>query len=268
MCLGNILEKKAKENLVKAIRTLQTFFPHMLEFKVFAQRFLRKIRGVPFERDFDAIAMFPDTPELLCLDIGGNRGFAIESILMNSKKLPIYSFEPNVHLAMKTSSRFKNNSRVKIFDIGLGDEEGEFDLFIPFYRGFMFDGLASFEPGNAEAWLRKYLYCYNHKHLVVCKRKSRIRRLDNLDLNPFFIKLDVQGYELKALKGGVRTIERAHPVLLIEGVRKGDDITVFLKDFGYDLFRYSDRDKAFIHNEAGSLNSFLMTEEKYEILAG
>jgi len=59
------------------------------------------------------------------------------------------------------------------------------------------------------------------------------RRLDELGLAPFFIKLDIQGYEYRALLGGERTIRTHEPVLLIESP---DEQTIeFLAKLGYDL---------------------------------
>jgi hypothetical protein len=43
-----------------------------------------------------------------------------------------------------------------------------------------------------------------------------VRPLDDLGLAPAFVKLDVQGWELRALAGMERTLERHRPVLMVE----------------------------------------------------
>jgi FkbM family methyltransferase len=43
-----------------------------------------------------------------------------------------------------------------------------------------------------------------------------IRRLDDLNLSPSFIKMDVQGFEYDVLLGGLETLRRCRPVMIIE----------------------------------------------------
>jgi len=65
-------------------------------------------------------------------------------------------------------------------------------------------------------------------------------RIDDLNLSACdFIQLDVEGYTLQALKGGINTINKFHPVLSVEydwverfGVSV-NDLTKFLIELGY-----------------------------------
>jgi FkbM family methyltransferase len=51
-----------------------------------------------------------------------------------------------------------------------------------------------------------------------------------------FIKLDVEGMELEALEGARKTIDRCHPILLIERIKSNDgQIRQWLGDSGYSL---------------------------------
>lgn len=55
-------------------------------------------------------------------------------------------------------------------------------------------------------------------------------RLDALDLQDVdLIKLDVEGYELEALRGAEETIDRCRPVIMIEEKYSGGDATRFLQ---------------------------------------
>ena len=249
----------------KSIRTLLTYIPHGDTTKILFQRMIYNTFRIPFDKDFNAIKLFPDIEGALYLDIGGNNGFAVDAILMNSKKCKIYSFEPNSLLFEKTKSYFKDNNRVEVYNFGLGNEEGEFDLFIPVYRGYVFHALASFKLENAQSFLKNNnLYFYNENNLEIRKFKCIIKKLDSFELNPFFIKLDVEGYELPVLLGGKKTIHNSKPILLIESVREGDEIMKFLADIGYKVYRYSNGQ--FYLDEIGDRNSFLMTDEKFRRL--
>lgn len=60
---------------------------------------------------------------------------------------------------------------------------------------------------------------------------------DRLD----YVKLDVEGYELRALRGAARTLAQHHPVLVVESGRQleryGDshgELVAFLVELGYD----------------------------------
>ncbi len=53
---------------------------------------------------------------------------------------------------------------------------------------------------------------------------------------PSVIKLDIEGTELSALRGGSRLIERFQPVLFLETCYQRPEIFSFLKNFGYQLY--------------------------------
>lgn len=78
-------------------------------------------------------------------------------------------------------------------------------------------------------------------------------QLDRCD----FIKLDLEGCELLALRGAEETIKRFHPVLMIEfhdnelGRRFGymnDDVIQFLKKHGYRQVYRSGVDRVFVYD--------------------
>lgn len=68
------------------------------------------------------------------------------------------------------------------------------------------------------------------------------------DMHVDFIKIDIEGWELRALLGGKNTIERDKPVLMLEMVdrflnRAGDNAQKmwdFLRDLGYDVYSYDE----------------------------
>lgn len=254
-----------RKTIKKSLRTLQTYIPIVNNAKVFFQRILQNTFQIPFDKDFNAIRLFPDIEDALYLDIGGNNGFAVDAILMSSKKSRIYSIEPNPLIFEKTKSYFRDNNRVELYNFGLGNEEGEFDLFIPVYRGYVFHALASIKLENAQSWLRNNnLYFYDENNLEIRKFTCIIKKLDSFKLNPFFIKIDVEGYEFPVLLGGEKTIQNLKPILLIESVSKDDEITKYLSKFGYKLYKYSHGH--FYLNEIGGRNSFLIPDEKFRMI--
>ncbi len=249
-------------DLHKLLRTVQAEFPSLLEAKFAVRSFVSRTLRRPHDRDFRALALFPDVDGAVYLDVGGNRGQSIEDILMLTARSCIWSFEPNPLLAEKMKRRFRNEPRVVVEDFGLGDEDGAFKLFVPYYKKWMYDGLASLKRAAAAEWLRERMYGYQERHLSIKDADCRIRRLDDLMLTPFFVKLDVQGYELEALMGGEKTLRRHEPILLVEAP---DHRTCsFLSSLGYRPYRFEGGQLR--AGAAGVTNTFFMTPAKAALL--
>ena len=191
----------------------------------------------PHEYDFNALKNFTPGDDQVFIDVGSNRGEAIYSMLLTSKtETPIIGFEPNGLIYKKLSARFVNEPRVKLYNSGIGNLKEELTLFVPFYRKWMFDGLSSFNYTDAAEWLKTRLWNYTEKNLTVKEIQCEIDRLDGFNLNPYFIKIDVQGFEIEVLKGAKTTIEKHLPIILIESICK--ESTAFLEEFGYQFYSY------------------------------
>lgn len=252
------------KNLKKLTRTFTTFFPFLKDLAYWTKTLLRNVFNSAVEDDFNAIDLFPDTQDALFLDIGANHGAAIDVLLKKSKNCRICSFEPNPRVFRRLRARFKSNKRVRLFNFGLGEREGTFELFVPVYRGFEFDGLGSLSSNFDDSWLSETVFFYNKEFLQLCEMNCEIKRLDDLNLEPFFMKVDVEGFELEVFQGGEATIKKARPIILMESGKKDDAIIGFLAQFGYHLYRYEKGN--FIKGERGSPNSFFITDEKYGLI--
>lgn len=246
----------------KLFRTLQTYFPYLQDTKYTLTRWRGNVLKRPFEQDFQALSLFPDLENALYLDVGANRGQSADAILMKTQHSRIHMFEPNPLLYNKLVRYLGNNNRVCIHNFGLSDSNGEFELHVPFYRGYMFDGLASFDEENARTALDNRLFGYKQQHLVIKKITCKVKRLDELQLNPFFIKMDIQGHEFHALMGGSETIRTNEPVLLIEV--PDSKITGYLHSLGYRPYAFSEG--KFIPDTNGRINTFFMTESKSRLV--
>lgn len=61
-----------------------------------------------------------------------------------------------------------------------------------------------------------------------------IRTLDSFEIdNVGFIKYDIEGYELKAVRGSEQTIKKFYPVIVVEQNRGNIDTVHLLEQWGY-----------------------------------
>lgn len=246
------------ENTKKMIRTLQTNFPLFLDAKFSAMRFYRNKLKIAFETDFNALSLFPDADGALYLDVGANRGQSTDAILLKTKNCLIQQFEPNQALCEKLTRQFSDNNDIILNRFGLGDRSEEQILYVPFYKEWMFDGLASFDEMEVRNWLENHILFFNEKNLSLRQLKCQTKTLDELNLKPFFIKLDIQGFEYRALRGAEQTLISYQPILLVE--TPSEKLINFLKNLGYEFYAFFDG--KFFPGATGGQNTFFMTEAK------
>lgn len=243
----------------RVVRTLQTHFPALVDFKYRAQHYTRDVRHRPFERDFDVLAHFRPDPEADFLDVGANRGQAVQAIRLHNGTNPITSFEPSVHTFDQLQRYTSGVPGVTLRRVGLGARAGELTLYTPSYRGYVFDGLASLVRSEAADWLASRILFYDPRKLEIHEQVVHIETLDAQGARPAFLKIDVQGAELEVLEGGRRTLERWRPVVLLEAPQADREVA-FLDELGYIAHHY---DGARLRRGAhGAVNAFFVPHDR------
>lgn len=116
-------------------------------------------------------------------------------------------FEPSraLHERLHWHVQANGLKGVRVHEVGLSDEPATLELRIP-----GFDNMASGTLGPIPER-------YGPDYHDACEART-VRGDDVLeeDARPLFIKLDVEGFELRALRGLRRTIERRRPAILME----------------------------------------------------
>ena len=255
----------ADTHMRRVIRNLQTFFPALQDARYRLKFAWMQSSGRPHEEDFEVLRRFPDEgPPRTFVDIGSNRGEAITSMrMLAADNVDIVGFEPNPLIFAKLKAYVDDCAGVTVHNCGLSDVDADHELHVPFYRGWMFDGLSSFVYSRAEDWLRTRMWGYRERNLEVKSVQCALRRLDDFQLDPYFVKIDVQGYEMEVLRGAETTLKLSKPILLIESLEAPG--REFLAGLGYDFYRYSD---GTFYRGRGSLNTFCMTAERYAEVNG
>lgn len=134
----------------------------------------------------------------LALDIGSNLGvYAYELHRLSGH---VIAFEPNPALAKFLTSI--SPPGMTVHQVALSSHDGEAELAIPLEK----------EKGHGWASVRAGFFDGPTE-----KVRVPARRLDSLALPPVsFIKIDVEGFEQEVIDGGLSTITRDLPFLLIE----------------------------------------------------
>jgi FkbM family methyltransferase len=194
------------------------------------RRFLKEGRAflVDGEREVHELPSLIE-PGTVAVDVGSHLGsytYALCRLLGADGQ--VIAIEPIPDLAgMLSRAARKLNLPVVVHNCALSSTEGQADLLVPVRRGKKAVGFASLERKNASAG---QLY------------RVPVRRLDDLcrDVNKriSFIKIDVEGHELKVLAGGTETLRRHRPNLLIEIEQRHSPAPIgqtfsFLTSMGY-----------------------------------
>jgi FkbM family methyltransferase len=242
--------------------SLGVLWPWTVDFRYAASSAMRRALNRPAEKDFQVIKFLRTRPGDIFCDIGCNRGQSIESFLMFNKSCQVIAFEPNPITFAKANLRYRDNPRVKIYNVGLSAEHSRKTLFLPKYRKTYFDELASFDREAAGKWFsERRLIGFDCRLISLAEFQCDLRTLDEYALSPVFVKIDVQGYEELVLHGAWSTIKRCKPILLIENDERSsaEMVMELVGKAGYLPYRFDG--EILRRNEIGSPNTFYMVED-------
>lgn len=135
----------------------------------------------------------------IAVDVGAHIG--TWTIDLEKKFKKVICFEPlPLHLECLREN-IKDHSKVKIFDVGLGEIDNQ-EVFIDYEEAG--------NTGTAAIMARSLTK-------PVTGRQIKLQRLDSFNIPVIdYMKVDIEGYELPFLKGATETFLRTKPVLNIE----------------------------------------------------
>jgi len=251
-------EAESMERLARELRSVQTMFPWIRAVKFGSYNFATRAFGSRIDPEIRILAALG--PCRLAIDVGGNWGQSIYALKRVVRPDMVISFEPNPELAQKLAKEFSCDPSIIVEPFALGSQPSQSDFFIPSYRGFVYDGLASLSYDKAAGWLNaKRVARFDARKLKIKEHQVPVRTLDSLNLSPDIIKIDVQGHELEVIRGAAQTLSRSRPAIVVES--PSDELIGQLDEIGLKHFGLSG-DKL-EHGYRSNVNSVFLCPDKH-----
>jgi FkbM family methyltransferase len=184
--------------------------------------------------------------DAVVVDAGAHAGQFTKLFAALAPEGKVFAFEPGSYAGaiLRRVVRWHGLAQVEVIRSGLSDREGDGELVLPIKpSGSLGFGLAHVQraPAAAESTDETKTLRRERIKLTTLDRFAEARALIRLD----FLKADVEGFEARLLTGGMATIARFRPAILLEVVgahlaRADDapgDIWRLLAPLGYRSFR-------------------------------
>ena len=164
------------------------------------------------------------------LDIGANCGYYSLKISNEIKNIEIFSFEPNVEAYSKFSNTLKKNlnlnKKIKLENFGLSDSSTKLKMQSMYKFGYAQTGGTSVVNENL-----------NNEYLTFFADFKVGDNYFKFTDEKISIKIDVEGHELKVLKGIQNIIKKNFCIIQIEIFEKNfKSVNNFLLSCGYNNF--------------------------------
>ena len=153
-------------------------------------------------------------------DVGALAGQSALSFTMVCPRASVVSFELNViyePVLRYVRHTLLSSTSFTYHLVGCRAAAAELPLMVPYVDGEPHFGDASVRPEQFEVpWVRDRLATYGRR-LTFERTTVHLRPLDEFRLRPTVCKIDVEGYELDVLRGGMdAAIAACRPIFLIE----------------------------------------------------
>lgn len=198
------MKNKAKYILHK----LLGFRNYLFVFSLYKIRTLKKDKN---EKDFFVfLNLIPENT--IVLDIGANIGIMTVHLAIAIKGVTVYSFEPmpnNINAFNRIINYFKLKN-VKLYEIALGNSEGEVEMVMPVISNVKMQGLSHVVHDSISEFNE------GEKFKVPLRMLDKMDDLMNAKKRISAIKIDVENFEFFVLEGAQKLISKNKPIVYAE----------------------------------------------------
>lgn len=196
----------------------------------------------------------------VALDVGANAGN--HTLFMSLYCSEVHAFEPYPRVArqLKRNVEINGLDKVRLHEVGLSDQDQRLPYFENADRNF---GAGSFESGHQG--LQDSAKC--DLPLVAGDAYLQGLGLKRLD----FMKIDIEGFEVEALRGMRGTLEKFRPVMVVElgptTLTKVGSLQQFEALFPSDYHLYRVARVGFFRSEEPRVTEMVVRKKIYNVLA-
>ncbi|MBW8524033.1 FkbM family methyltransferase [Chryseobacterium chendengshani] len=168
--------------------------------------------------------------DAVIFDIGANVGTFLYQFENKLKHQNIYAFEPNKKLYIRLKRLFPS---MNISSVALSDENTTAEFKVPIIKGKMIASRGTLNTSYKEKdEENSYTETVEVVKLDDWTKSKNISKID-------FIKIDVEGNEMKTLFGGKNTIQKFKPTLMVEMEQRHHETPIWeeiseVESWGFD----------------------------------
>lgn len=216
---------------MRDFRGLQKFVRQNIYIYIAVRKFAPYIcQYFELEDGFSFLSEIQFKSSAVAMDVGSNDGTSISLISKHIKGVRIECFDP----VRSPINLRQTNAQVFFNSFGLSETGGHSTIYIPVVKGTKITQYSSLLKDAMVSQMRHDL-SLKEEDIQLVEQDVEFRRMDDLALCPFFIKVDVEGSELNVLRGGRSTLVKNLPIVLVEIQNSEiyDEIASFFKEIDY-----------------------------------
>jgi FkbM family methyltransferase len=185
-------------------------------------------------------------------DIGANVGwFSLFASSLVGPSGAVEAFEPSPDVFRALRSNLENRANAKTHNIGIADTDE--------IREFSAQGMSPAASFVEEVTKINAPYFPNNQIERVSVATTRLDTLMTSRVRPDLLKIDVEGYEFRALRGAERLLDTSRPAILMEIHPPQLELSGGSEDGMFDLLRAHRYRWTTLHKNENSLYTILAT---------
>ncbi len=226
-----IITNKRYDNFINALNNMNDFYFH--------------------DEDYLALRKFKRSGTII--DVGANYGQSMHAFykLTNSKIISVEPVPDLCEILECYRKCFDTENRVKVINAGVADKNATLIWYEPENKGYS----GSFDKSFMDS--RKLDMRIEETVLPCTRMDDMFMDIDDI----WFIKMDVEGMEYKAIVGGMEIIKKTKPILLLEENTYKSAIYELLKEW-YDLKYYDYDNDRFCDDRKTGINYWLIPKNE------
>ena len=190
---------------------------------------------------FDIVSEHISDDSPIILECGANTGTSTEKFLNRFENPNIHTFEPVPKHIDVLNKKFSDNDDITIHEMAVGPSEGTIRIGVARKS----NASSVLEIDTLQKYQSQNDFANSESYEIKDKIEVKQSRIDNIVNNCDIIKLDIEGYELEALRGASELLDDTKCIIaevaflpLHSGQPLFSDVDLFLRNNGFQLYDF------------------------------